>query len=141
MSHGEDTQAQSPEKDATHTGVTFDGRGNAIFGGNSSVVLWQSYQTELGSGFRLSVRVKPRPPPASLTTLLSDGDCSGRVLPSVLIAFQTVENDALQVVLGLSLQNKEGMAFLNLTTTVSTIPHVIVSILFYVLHPFISLRS
>ncbi|XP_062595551.1 uncharacterized protein LOC134256889 [Saccostrea cucullata] len=104
---------------AENTGVLqYDGRGNAVFNKDTRIVLWQFYQMELDSGFRLSARVKPNGDLHSLMTLISYGDCVSNMHPSITIMFQTLEEKIVKVIFGLSLQNKRMMSFLNVTTMV-----------------------
>lgn len=74
---------------------------------------------ELNSGFRLSARVKPDIKRQESMTLLSDGDCALNRHPSIIIAFQTLEEKFVKVIFGLSLENKEKMSYINVTTKVS----------------------
>lgn len=118
VSHDEKVQNSLREREYTASNVNYDGTGNAVFSSDSKVVLWQFYQMELDSGFRISVRVKPDAGPGPMRTLLSDNDCSSSVRPSILIGFKTIENNTVHVIFGLSLQNRGAMSFLNITTRV-----------------------
>lgn len=121
VSHDEEVQNSLREREYTASNVNYDGTGNAVFSSDSKVVLWQFYQMELDSGFRISVRVKPDAGPGPMRTLLSDNDCSSSVRPSILIGFKTIENNTVHVIFGLSLQNRGAMSFLNITTRVWTL--------------------
>lgn len=118
VSHNEEARDYLGERESTASNVNYDGAGNAVFSSDSSVVLWQFYQMELDSGFRISVRVKPDAGPGPMRTLLSDDDCSSSERPSVVIGFKTIENNTVHVIFGLSLQNRGAMSFLNITTRV-----------------------
>lgn len=116
--HDEEARDDLGERESTASNVNYDGAGNAMFSSDSSVVLWQFYQMELDSGFRISVRVKPDAGPGPMRTLLSDDDCSSSERPSIVIGFKTIENNTVHVIFGLSLQNRGAMSFLNITTRV-----------------------
>lgn len=118
VSHNEEARDDLGERESTASNVNYDGEGNAVFSSDSSVVLWQFYQMELDSGFRISVRVKPDAGPGPMRTLLSDDDCSSSERPSIVIGFKTIENNTVHVIFGLSLQNRGAMSFLNITTRV-----------------------
>jgi hypothetical protein len=119
LSDPKNTGTPSSEKQSIHNTVQYDGKGNAVFSNDTSIVLWEFYQMELNSGFLLSVQVKPDTKQQDPMTLLSDGDCSSNRHLSIVIAFQTLEEKLVKVIFGLALEKKETMSYINVTTKVS----------------------
>ena len=123
------TRTRYPMRGTIFNDVNFDIHGNGIFEEFSNVILWQFYDINWKNKVNIVARVKPDLPVTSLMTILSDGDCATfDVHPSIFIALESGPTpESVRVLFGISLEKKDHMIFINVTTVVSEIhTHLII---------------